>query len=179
MSSTSRLLPVTNTKGRDLPVWLLWVNIDYTAVSQLSGATGAEHSHVLWCFFERSNIWPNPSPGPALAPASALLSAAHISMCGSASGSGFSGLLLCVVRPSRRCIWTGSWNLKARVLRQPRGHWLWPMVWQYIWVHMFLAPAFIHVIGLTLPASKKALCWLPLLTSETWPAPWRWALTTE
>lgn len=51
MSSNSGLQPVTNTKGRDLPVWLLWVNIDYTAASQLSGTTGAEDSHVLWGFF--------------------------------------------------------------------------------------------------------------------------------
>lgn len=89
MSSNSGLQPVTNTKGRDLPVWLLWVNIDYTAASQLSGTTGAEDSHVLWVFFLGSNMRPNPRIGPALGPAGALLSAVHISMRVSAPRSGF------------------------------------------------------------------------------------------
>lgn len=45
-------------------MWLLWVNIDYTAVSQLSGATGAEHSHVLWCLLK--GVISGLIPAPAL-----------------------------------------------------------------------------------------------------------------
>jgi len=55
-----------NNKGCDLPVWPLWVNIDYTPVRQLSEATRAEHSHVLWHFFTQVIS--------ALIPASALFS---------------------------------------------------------------------------------------------------------
>lgn len=128
-----------NTKGHDLPAWLLWVSIDYTTVSQLSGATGAEHSHVLWCFFfERSNIWPNPSLSHALAPAGALLSAVHFSMCTSASGSGFSELPLGAVRSSRQCIWTGSWicwSFCARASSEALTGWL-PSWYDTTWVHV-------------------------------------------
>lgn len=178
MSSNSRLQPVTNTKGRDLPVWLLWVNIDYTAASQLSGTTGAEDSHVLWFFFLGSNMWPNPRIGPALGPAGALLSAVHISMRVSAPRSGFSGLLLGAVRPPQQSVCRGSWNSLCSGYLGALTGWL-PTWCGRIWVCAFPTPTFIHVIRLAMPDSLKALCWLPLLTSETWPAPWRWALTTE
>lgn len=129
-------------------------------------------------FFKGSNIWPNPSLSPALAPAGALLSAVRISMCGSAPGSGFSELLLGAVKPLQRCAWIGSWNSSCSASSGRWTGWL-PRWYGSIWVHMFLTPTFIHVIRLAAPASLKALCWLPLLTSETWPAPWRWALTSE
>lgn len=121
---------------------------------------------------------------PASAPAGALLSAVRISMRGSAPGSGFSELLLGAVRPSRRCaLLNRLLKLSSCFRGLPRGgRWTGWLPRDGMAVSEFPCsspPPYIHVIRLAVPASMKALCWLPLLTSETWPAPWRWALTTR
>lgn len=66
-----------DNKGCDLPVWLLWLNIDYTMVGQLSGATKPEQDPVLWCslgvLFALIPVLALPSPLPS------NISAVHIS----------------------------------------------------------------------------------------------------
>ena len=163
-------------------MWPLWVNIDYTAVSQLSGATRAEHSRALCCFLKGSNIWPNPSLGPALTPAGALLSAVHISMCGSASGSGFPRLLLGAVRPSRQQhIWMASWKLKSLRARGFLRGTDWPtpkLVWQCV-LHPHLHTC--HRTGcarlnesslLTSSADKRDVTSAVALSANHWAGPW-------
>lgn len=157
-------------RGRDLPVRPLWVNIDHTAVGQLSGATRAEHSRVLWCFFERSNIWPDPS----LSRCTSLCCAyQHVPL---RVGLGFlrapawcSRTFAAAARPNRLL------NLQVLVLwgfLRARG-------WAVSESTRSSPPPSYMSSDRPCPASMEALCWLPLLTSETWSAPWRWALTTE
>lgn len=121
---------------------------------------------------------PNPRPGPALGPAGALLSAVHISVRVSALGSGFSELLLDAVRPPQR----------RRSRNSSRSGYFGGAGCARIWVCTLSPtppgprppdPRSTHVIGLAVPGSLKALCWLPPLTSETWPARRRWAPAAE
>lgn len=157
------------TKGRDLPAWLLWVSIDYTTVSRVSGATRAEHSHVLWCLLK--------GVISGLIPASAMPfpQKVHFSLC-----CAFQHAHLCTelgfLRAPAWCsqiltavIWTGSWTSQFLCSGFLRGtDWLTPkMVRQYLSSRAF-ARAFIHVIILAVPTSAKARCWLPPLTSEMW-----------
>lgn len=119
-------------------------------------------------FFERSNMWPNPSFSHALTPASALLSAVHFSMCGSAPGSGFSELLLGAVRSSRQCVWARA------SAGAPKG---WLPGWRCVGSRAF-TPAFIHVVLRAVPTSVEAARRRPLLTSSLalsahrWPGTW-------
>lgn len=160
MSRSSRLQPVTNAKGRDLPMWLLWVNIDYTAASQLSGTTRAEDNHVLWdfffVFFSGSSMCPNPRLGPALGPAGALLSAAHISMRVSALGLGFSELLLVAVGPPQRRVCSVLPKLPVLGLPQGTG----------------CARIWVCALGPT-PAPNA-----PRMSSD-WPCPAHWKLSVD
>lgn len=156
----------------------------YSQSAKWSHQSGTQPCTVAF-FVERSNIWPNPSLGPALGPRRRTpLCRAHqqrVLLC--------AGLMF-LMAPARRsrtfsvgscrsfevfvlvCHLEGGGGGgtdSAELLKWYRG----------IWVHMFPAPTFIHVIRPAVPASMEALCWLPLLTSERWPAPRRWALTTE
>lgn len=161
-------------------MWLLWVSIDYTRVSQLSGATRAEHSHVLWCFLKGviSGLIPAsamPSTQPVhfsllcISPCAALHQA-QVSQSSCLVQSDLHG------STSERAPDSQSFSCSGFL---GGTDWLTPkMVWRYLSSHAFTL-AFIHVIILAVPTSVKALCWLPLLTSKTWWVPWRWALTTD
>lgn len=107
-----------------------------------------------------------------------VLSAVRISMRAFAPGSSFSELLLSAVRPSHGAASErAAPNLEVRASSGAEASLLLRRHVSF-WVHMFLIPTFMHVIRLAVPASVKALCWLPVLTSGTWRAPWRWALRT-
>jgi len=91
-----------------------------------------------WLHYSRSAKWSHQSrtqpctvvfflkgviSGLIPASAGALLSAVHISMCRSASGSGFSELLLGAVGPSRRRrVRIGSWISKSSCSGASSGH---------------------------------------------------------
>lgn len=112
VSPNSGLQPATNTKGRDPPVWPLWVNIDCTTVGQLSRASPAQHSHVPWFFFffKGSNMWSNPSLSPPLTPVRSLRCAYVAPLQARVSHSS------CTLR----CFGTDSLKLEVRASLGPR-----------------------------------------------------------
>lgn len=157
------------TRGHDLPAWLLWVSIDYTTASQVSGATGAEHSHVLWCLLKGviSGLIPaSAMPWPQPVHFSLCCAFQHVHLC---TGFGFLRAPAWCSQIFTAVIWTSSRISQFLCSSFLWGtDWLTPkMVWQYL-SSRALTLAFIHVIILAVPTSVKALCWLPPLTSEMW-----------